>query len=301
MSKNAITMYKGITKKNPATPELLQSNPTAFDKELVQNVKAIAKAQATADKAGYAVAYHLNELNKKRPSGAYVKRMGFTNIGEYAERFHNIASSSALAYAQTAEQLLTKDEYGIHSPYAIINDAGKINADFTVSQLMELRNAPVDMVTDLLELGSYTLYDTTKALRFKTAIVKALTTKPKEGGKENPYYKEGITSEEVNDILFSAGNLLLQDKNLSGIKALEMLTAPETPAEETPAEDPAEATPAEETPADVNPAFDTSDGAVYAAIMNAIKPYIDYADENADTALMESVKTQLETIMNQIG
>ena len=298
MSKNNIAIYKGIASGSCATPEMMKNNPSMFDKELVNAVKAISTAQSKADKAGYAVAYNLSVLNKKRPNGSFIKRMGFKNVSEYAERFHNISGQTALAYAQTAEMLLKKDDFGIHSPFAHITVDGKIETDFTVSQLMELRNADVETIDGLLALGSYTFKDTTKALRFKTSIVKALTTKPKEG-KENPYYNPELTIPEIHDILLNAGALLIDNKGISGIKALEMLNAPETPAE---AETTAEAeTPAEaETTADINPVFDTSDGAIYAAIMNAVKPFIDYADENADVTLMESIKTQLSSILESI-
>ena len=275
MSKNEVKVYKGLS-NSAFTPEMLESNPTIVDKEAIKAIKAIGKAQEKTNASAYAIAFNLNELNKKRPGGAFVKRMNYKNIGEFAERFFNISSPTALAYAQTAEQLLTSDEYGIHSPYCTINEQGKVTGDFTVTQLMELRNTPVDIMTDLVDMGCFEFGNTTKAIRFKSGIVKAMTTKPKEG-KASPYYLENATAKDIAEVIFSAVALLVENKDLTPIKALEMLKAPaETPAE--------------------TPALDTSDGAIYSTIMNAIAPYIEYANENLDSAVIQSIIRQISAI-----
>lgn len=301
MSRNEIKVYKGLENK-PFTPDLLESNPTMIDKDAVKAIKAISKAQDKTNASAYSIAYNLNELNKKRPGGAFVKKMHYKNISEFAERFFNIAGATALAYAQTAEQLLTSDEHGIHSPFAFIDENGKVKSDFTVAQLMEMRNTPIDVMTDLVDLGCFEYGNTTKAIRYKSGIVKALTTKPKEG-KKNPYYLENATAEDVAQVIYSAVALLYENKDLTPVKALEMLQAPtDSTPDSTPNSTPdstPDSTPSDSTP-DSTPTLDTSDGTIYGTLMTAVTPFVEYASENMDIAVMKSILHQLSAIGDSI-
>lgn len=300
-NKNEVKVYKGLENK-PFTPEMLESNPTIVDKDVVKAIKAISKAQDRTNASAYSIAFNLNELNKKRPGGAFVKRMHYKNISEFAERFFNISGATALAYAQTAEQLLTSDEHGIHSPFAFIDENGKVKSDFTVTQLMEMRNTPIDIMSDLVDIGCFEYGNTTKAIRYKSGIVKALTQKPKEG-KSNPYYLENATADDIAQIIYSAVALLGENKDLTAVKALDMLQAPadNTPTDNTPADNtPADNTPTDSTPTDSTPMLDTSDGAIYGTIMTAVTPFVDYASENLDVALLKSILYQLSAIGDSI-
>ena len=292
------------------TPEMLMNKDARIPKEVLALVKGIANANEKAEKASYTVAYNLGQLQLDRngkKEDAYVRKMGYSDIREYAEVFHNISAPHAYAMAQTANEFLVKDEHGIHSPYFNTDENGKITEDFSVSQLQEMRGCNTDLLGALHDADIIRYTSRTKAIRFATGVAKLLSipyTGKGDNKKENPYF----ISEDIPTVVATMLNMdfdkLLKDSGGSATKALEMLNATEpTEGATEPTEGATEPTEGATEPTDgnaENAVFDTSDGALWELLTETFAPYIDYSIENHDTALLHSLSGLLRSYADEV-
>ena len=204
------------------TPDMVEHGNKAIPREVASAVKAIAKATKSSENALYTVAYFLNVLNTKNKHGEKpLEKMGYKNIGEYAQAFHNIANSTALGYAQTAEMFLTKDEFGIHSAFANINEVGKVVNDYTVTQLQELRGMSVELLDCMHDMGIIRYGMSTKALRLRKQSWNAITDK--EG---KPLNAELDTVEKLAREIERIALYTIENKCENVSKAIAMMNKP---------------------------------------------------------------------------
>lgn len=185
------------------TPQMVMENPKLIPADALRAIKAIDKANTSAENALYKTAYNLHILAKKQSNGKSLAwQMGYNDIRDYAEVFHNIAGATAYAYAQTAGEFLKIQEDGsIHSDFTTISDTGKV-IDFTVTQLMEIRGIPKEVISAMLENGAIHYSMTTKGLRIRKQAVKALTNEKSEN------YVKDATPEMIASMVLNAVKLL---------------------------------------------------------------------------------------------
>ena len=276
------------------TPDMVESNNKAIPREVASAVKAIAKATKSSENALYTVAYFLNVLNTKNKHGEKpLEKMGYKNIGEYAQAFHNIANSTALGYAQTAEMFLTKDEFGIHSAFANINEVGKVVNDYTVTQLQELRGMGVDLLDCMHDMGIIHYGMSTKALRLRKQSWNAITDK--EG---NPLNKEIDTVEKLAKEIERIALYTIENKCENVSKAIAMMNAPTEPTENTteptePTNSNAPTEPTEPTENTTEPAESEID------IIHALENSISHALETVTD--FETLRTLFEWALDEIA
>ena len=288
------------------TPDMITNKDARIPKEVLSLIKGISTANEKAEKASYTVAYNLGQLQMDRngkKEDSFVKKMGYTDIRDYAETFHNISAPTAYAYAQTANEFLVKDEFGIHSPFFNADEDGKITADFSISQLQEMRGTSPEMLGALHDADIIRYGSRTKAIRFVTGIAKLLSlpyTGKGDNKKENPYFISENVAEVVAYILNMDVEYLLKTSGGSATKALEMVNTPVDDAEGTDGN--AEGTDgnAEGTDDNTSPVFDTSDGTMWETLVNTFAPFVDYATENRNTAILRSLSGMLRAYADEV-
>lgn len=297
MSKK-ITYYLSGT-SHVVTPDMVENGNRAIPREVANAVKAIAKATKNSENALYTVAYFLNVLNTKNKHGEKpLEKMGYKNIGEYAQAFHNIANSTALGYAQTAEMFLTKDEFGIHSAFANINEVGKVVNDYTVTQLQELRGMSVELLDCMHDMGIIRYGMSTKALRLRKQSWNAITDK--EG---NPLNKELDTVEKLAREVERIALYTIENKCETVAKAIAMMNAPTEPTDGTtePTDGTTEPTnsnaPTEPTEPTDGTTEDTTESEI--DIIHALENSINHALETVTD--VETLRTLFEWALDEIA
>lgn len=278
------------------TPDMVENGNKSIPREVASAVKAIAKATKSSENALYTVAYFLNVLNTKNKNGEKpLEKMGYKNIGEYAQAFHNIANSTALGYAQTAEMFLTKDEFGIHSTFATINEIGKVTNDYTVTQLQELRGMGVNLLDCMHDMGIIHYGMSTKALRLRKQSWNAITDK--DG---NPLNKEIDTVEKLAKEVERIALYTLENKCENVSKAIAMMNAPTedaTASTEGATESTVTTAPTAPTEDATAPTEDATESEV--DIISALEKSINHALKTVTD--METLRTLFEWALDEIA
>lgn len=141
-----------MSKKNVTTIEKKPSTQVV-DAEMVTAEMEISKAVKSSGSAGLCIAYNLNVMNVKRPSGeSFLQSKGFKDVKEYAHTMWDFKESTAHSYAHVGKYVRKSfAECRYETPFAehgfiesqdgtVTVDPCTIVNDFKVSQLIELKS-----------------------------------------------------------------------------------------------------------------------------------------------------------------
>lgn len=139
-----------MSKKN-----VVEKKTTAqvVDAEMVTAEMEISKAVKSSGSAGLCIAYNLNVMNVKRPTGeSFLQSKGFKDVKEYAHTMWDFKESTAHSYAHVGKYVRKSfAECRYETPFAehgftenpdgtVTVDPCVIVNDFKVSQLIELKS-----------------------------------------------------------------------------------------------------------------------------------------------------------------